>query len=236
MTARKEKTSYGIACCRIVNGIPEILLIRKRFTYAYAEFMHGNYTMSSLPGLLNKMTIDEKHDIMSMNFQQMWYRIWLGYNPKWPDYCILQAKFTSMFGDGTRLKKLIRASKHADYVWEIPKGRRKKTETNINCAVREHFEETGISKKWYKVHPIIKSYSFVDDGVKYNNHYYVATMTRRIDPVVNFGYASQIEEVSDIKWMSAAQVSVVDKTGQLSRFVAAIFRAAKRANKPPKGY
>jgi hypothetical protein len=97
----KTKHSIGIICCK-VNGIgamtyraPQCLFICKRYTYAYNSFVHGNYRIEDLPELFSKMTIDEKLDILSFNFDQIWYRVWLG-TPKGASFAQSKTRFEKL--------------------------------------------------------------------------------------------------------------------------------------------
>ena len=232
-----KKISTGIACCRINGTTPEILLICKRCTYSFVEFVHGKYSNdhflgnSQLIKLFNGMTVEEKIDILSMNFSQIWYRIWLDNNKKKP-YFISKNKFESTFltDEGVKLKKLISNSENADRVWEIPKGRKRfKNEADINCAIREFYEETNVKKNSYKLIPRAKrTYSYIDTGIEYINTYYIAIAKHLFDPKINFNTYDQIDEVCDIKWMSIEDIRLIDKSRRLEHFVSPIFRLIKK--------
>lgn len=83
------KHSAGIACMRKnpYNNQLEVLLIKRRYTYAYAEFMNGSYYPADfrrnsigetrLINLFSEMTTEDKVLIMGMNFSSMWYHIWM---------------------------------------------------------------------------------------------------------------------------------------------------------------
>lgn len=74
------KTSYGIACCRFNNKNKlEILIVKKRYTYCFASFVLGKYNKNKkfLKNLFNGMTVQEKLDILSLNFDILWYKIWM---------------------------------------------------------------------------------------------------------------------------------------------------------------
>lgn len=233
---KKTKQSLGVACCRIHNGRPEVLMVCKRYTYAYNMFVHGAYnaTSDAVRGLFNQMTTDEKHDILSLNFNQMWYRIWL-HLPKNGNYYQSKAKFENAFlrDDGARLKRLITGTCNGKPVWEIPKGRKKNPkEPDIICACREFQEETGIEKRMYKIYPRKKCrYSFSDDGVNYMNIYYVALTNIQTNPKINFGLQDQIDEISDIRWMNIDEVKLVDTNRRLELFLKPIFKFVKLENK-----
>jgi len=83
----KVKKSYGIALCRYKGrdkGNVEILLIKKRYTYHFFEFVFGRYKKNDvkhLTYLFNHMTYSEKICILNMKFAEMWYKVWLN-NPE----------------------------------------------------------------------------------------------------------------------------------------------------------
>jgi hypothetical protein len=191
----KDRISLGIACCRFNGNKPEILLVRKRYTYSFNIFGHGKYNSGSnaeLINLFNGMTVDEKLDILSLNFKQIWYRLWLHGGSTNANYLVSRNKFESTFviDGGARLKKLISKSSNViSPVWEIPKGRKKnKQEPDIHCAIREFYEETGIPKKNYKIFPwATRTQSYVDSGVRYTSTYYLAYTKHNIEPRVDFG-------------------------------------------------
>lgn len=83
------KRSYGIACCRFNNQLRryEVLMIRKRYTYAFFSFVFGQYNKndeSQLIEMFNNMTNQEKLDILSLRFDLLWWRIWLMHPPDRP--------------------------------------------------------------------------------------------------------------------------------------------------------
>jgi 8-oxo-dGTP pyrophosphatase MutT (NUDIX family) len=79
-TANLVKRSAGIACCRYSDKQYEVLMVRKRYTHAFATFLFGKYTKSDDDGivmLFDGMTNQEKLDVCSLRFDVMWYRVWL---------------------------------------------------------------------------------------------------------------------------------------------------------------
>lgn len=235
-----SKQSVGIACVRFNGTKPEVLLVCKRYTYAYNDFIHGRYhtdilssTRAHVTSLLNNMTIEEKLDILSLDFDKMWYRIWLN-APRTTFFAVAKNKFESMWvlDGGARLRKLIARSRNVSRIWEMPKGRKRtKTEPNIICAIREFGEETGLSKRHYKFIPgIERTYSFDDAGINYINTYYVAVMlNNHIEVSICFNTNDQVTEIGDIKWMSIEMIRCIDTEKRLENFIAPIFRIVKRA-------
>ena len=228
----KERISYGVALVRRVSAQPEILLICKRFTYSYNLFVHGKYNSMNTHEqieLFNGMTVDEKLDLLSLNFAQIWYRVWLNSIIASSSYFMAKNKFESTFAvDPDKLRKLIAKSSNVARVWEIPKGRKKnKTESDVHTSVREFYEETGIPKKNYRLFNATRTFTYIDDNTQYTNNYYIAYTRHHIEPRVNFGLQDQIDEISDIRWMDINSIRFVDPSGRLEKMVKPIFNYIK---------
>ncbi len=76
-----KKQSIGIACCRYNPNTdrPEILLVNKRYTYNFQSFVFGRHKNNNhhLKILFDGMTRSEKQDILSGNYDMLWYKIFL---------------------------------------------------------------------------------------------------------------------------------------------------------------
>lgn len=232
-----EKFSYGVACCRFNGNTPQILLIQRRITYAFSAFVYGQYDISnraSIMSLLNKMTVEEKIILRKLEFRAIWSHIWISTKYDTARFRKLEDMFENNFvrdGRGTMLRDLIEGSANAGHlVWEIPKGRKREREADIHAAVREFFEETGIEKRQYYLWPTAtRTNTFIDDDVRYTLKYYIARADSDISPQVRLVSASQIEEISDIRWMSIEQIRMIDIDGQrLAALVQPIFNYVKK--------
>jgi len=74
------KKSYGIACCRynLDTKLPEVLMIKKRYTYAFFDFVFAKYKKNDdarLRSLFNQMSTQEKSEILRLDFDKLWIRI-----------------------------------------------------------------------------------------------------------------------------------------------------------------
>lgn len=266
----KVKTSYGVALCRKnikKNNEVEILLIKKRYSYAFFSFVFGMYKKSEtkyLKKLFDNMSFSEKIDILGMQFSNMWYRIWLN-NPekrfnirdiyeieddkkKIKDadiYRIFFKKKTKfeknfMTDMGKKLRNYIYNSNNTELMWEIPKGNKNENETDIDCAMREFFEETSIPDTKYQIYhnipPIIETIE--DNDVIYKNIYYVARPLTDIEPRINFKNFNQISEVEHIKWVSINEIKFMnlhkETHERLINLYKTIIKKFKSQNKPIK--
>lgn len=228
---KNEKNSIGVACCRIKKNKPEILLIQKRYTYAFCEFVHGQYSEDDVKDKLSRMTLEEKLDILTLDFDKIWYRIWLNAS-KVSTYMAAKLKFENLIkDDGVKLRKLIEKSKSISLLWEIPKGMKKKNESNINAAVREFEEETNIAKQMYKIFPNVSIKYRYMDGITYNVQYYIAMTKKNIVPEINLAAKEQIKEIAAIKWASIEEVRFLndqsDRVNNLEQIVSSIFKIVK---------
>lgn len=233
------RNSYGIALCKRDHaGRVRLLMVRRRYTYAFYTFVRGLYDErndQAIIALFDQMTLDEKIDILSMNFRQLWFRIWLSQHyTSW--YAAANNKFTCAFAsDGARILSLIRRSHaFATRQWEIPKGRSKNNESNLECAIREFYEETGIPRNAYRITPFVYRVSFIEEGTQYNLMYYVAITARDLVPRINSAAIDQISEINDMHWVAGNEIDfyATRDIANLRR----IIRYAKKLLKRPSSH
>ena len=231
-----KKSSAGIILCRKQTPVSalEVLLIRKRYTYAYNDFLHGRYSSqnsSSYISLLKEMTPDEILDIWSLDFTHMWYRVWL-LAVHHELYECKKAKFISTFlrDGGVYLRNILRQVQcHGTLQWELPKGHPLGNELPINCAIREMTEETRITKPEYRLLPSIsRRVNFINSGVYYHFEFFVAiaktNLTHRMLPRNVFLSG----EVNEVAWMTLEQLRLTDSKHHLESIVRPIFHYLKK--------
>jgi 8-oxo-dGTP pyrophosphatase MutT (NUDIX family) len=234
-----EKSSYGVACCRYnQGGKMEMLTICKRHSYSLFLIVLGKYNpynSAAMIRLLSGTTLDEKHDLLSLNFAQISYRVWLDKPVKNNIYFMAKNKFESAFAvdKGVRLRKLICCSGNSKRVWEIPKGRKKnKYEQDLQCAIREFYEETHVPRSSYKLYiNATRTYSYIDDNTRYTNKYFIAYTTHNIEPWIDFKSYEQLSEIGDIKWMTIEEMRIVDPSGRLPNIAKHIFNYVRKHSK-----
>lgn len=239
-------TSYGVALVRNnkINNQNnyEILFIKKRLTYAYIAFIKGIYNRNNdndILRLLDKMTIDEKFCIMSLNFNIMWYKsaLSLPFNNKYTtkeiskfEKCKNRFERSFLYDEGKRLLGLIKKSKSSKKIWEIPKGMNNKNESSINAAIREFSEETNIKKNKYKllynIEPI--THLFTDDNITYKYIYYIAILLdNKYHPFIDLKNHGSIMEISDIQFFNINNYLIIDKDSKIINLMKNIIKLAK---------
>tara|TARA_B000000475_G_C15993477_1_gene446000 strand:- start:346 stop:1143 length:798 start_codon:yes stop_codon:yes gene_type:complete len=213
-SCKKPITSSGIICFRKNNNIIEYLLICRRNTLGFVEFMRGKYPMyfkSYIANLIDEMTMQEKNNILSKDFDDLWYELWGDFNnTKYStEGKISKSKFNNIKdgvniykSDYYKLRELIEKSQTTwtEPEWGFPKGRREYNETDVECSKREFQEETGIYLNKINMISNIIPYeeTFMGSNYKtYKHKYYLAYM-KEINHCNNF----QKTEVSNMKWLS----------------------------------
>lgn len=213
----KTYVSYGIILYRVNKHSHgwEAMLIQKKCTYEFTDFVRNNYKNDNIKILemIKKMTIDELNCIMSLNFDNMWFKAYASHFRS-KNYFKNMLKFKHRFitpDNGKLLLSLIRQSKgDISQIWEVPKGRKNnKNESKIECAMREFKEETGIdSKNYHIVGDIKRTLSFVCNMVKYVYVYYIGILHTNnlyigIDP-------TKRTEIFQTKWMNINEIKRID--------------------------
>lgn len=227
------KTSYGIALCRKNTNCIEVIMVKKRYTYHFFNFVFGRYKNNdaTLKEMFDHMSFAEKIDIVSLQFEQMWYRIWLA-NPKknfdisdeyskkttvlplgkiYETFYSKQERFHKNFlqDHGRRLKKLVSMSQASEIPWEFPRGGKQNDETDLDCAIREFGEETGINSEKYRIlsqTPIVQTTK--DGQIFYKHIYFLAEPIIPInEPKINYNSFEQISEIETVGWVSYNELS-----------------------------
>lgn len=190
------------------NGEREYLMIRRKNTLGYVDFIRGKYPISDrnyLINIISEMTDDEKKCILTESFEKLWNDLWGDQvNTYFNEEKISRNKFNQL-RNGTQLKELIdEANKKHRWVepeWGFPKGRRNYMENDYMCAVREFEEETGYKKDTMVViHNIIPyEETFIGSNLRcYKHKYYLAYMP--YDNSLQTGNF-QKSEVSQMEWL-----------------------------------
>jgi len=189
----------------------KFLMIQRKDTMGFTDFVRGKYPEDEkelakiLPIFLNEMTQQEKNNLLNKTFDEIWRSLWINHDSKCfkNEYENAYKKFKKL-----NIPELIKRSKTTFQFQEFgfPKGRRNMKETNIACAEREFFEETGYDKSCYdfiKNHPTIHEEFTGTNGVQYRHIYYLVKMKDDVPPPrIDHKNKIQTGEVQNIGWMT----------------------------------
>jgi len=210
-------TSIGLISFRYnESGELEYLLIRRKETLGYIDFMRGKYPIYNkcyIQNMINQMTVEEKHRLLTFDFSRLWADLWGNshINNKYKtEEMISREQFDTLRmgvlnnNDFYTLKSIIDESNSVtaweEPEWGFPKGRRNNQEKDFDCAVREFCEETGYPNAHLKhvqnVMPFEETFAG-SNYVSYKHKYFLAYMECK-DTLNMDNY--QRSEVSKMEW------------------------------------
>jgi 8-oxo-dGTP pyrophosphatase MutT (NUDIX family) len=204
--------SFGIICYKIENDEIKFLMIQRKDSLSFMEFMRGKYEITNLDyikQLLMNMTINERNMIINLPFDEIWNYLWHqnenNINKNNKEFFESKYKFTSL-NDSNFLKNYILSIKSIfnEQEWGFPKGRRKIKESDLDCAVREFYEETRIINNdiivIYDILPFEEIF-FGTNGIMYKHVYFVAKIkNNKINIKIDNNCLEQVREIRAIKW------------------------------------
>jgi 8-oxo-dGTP pyrophosphatase MutT (NUDIX family) len=203
------------------NGCVRYLMIRRKDTLGFVEFIRGKYPVynqSYVQRLIDEMTLDEKHRLQTQTFSELWKNVWGDYlNSKYQNEEAVSCERFNVLKSGIKLNRnggiyynlnsLIENSKTkwSEPEWGFPKGRRNYQEKDIDCALREFSEETGYNQNRLTIIQNVIPYEeiFMGSNMKtYKHKYYVAHMPNPDKLPSESSPVFQKTEVSKMAWMT----------------------------------
>ena len=213
-------TSYGIILCRPSNKGIQFLMIRRKDSFGYIDFIRGKYSpynIEQLQHTINEMSVIEKNQIITEPFNKLWAMMWgntSSENQFRSEESISVKKF-ELITNGVyinnvnyTLRDLVEKSDTSwtETEWEFPKGRRNPQERDLDCGLREFEEETGYPQNSIAIVENILPYEeiFIGSNHKsYKHKYFLAYMSQynnqEKDDMINL-QNYQRSEVSKLEW------------------------------------
>ena len=210
--------SYGIMLFKYIGNIPYLLLVQRKDSISYIEFIRGKYSItntSKLLTILSNITKYEINMILSNNFDYLWNKLWSSNIDKTSvkkfekEYAASQKKFNFIKSKSNTINIYdilsILKINYIDTEWGIPKGRRNLNENDIDVAQREFEEETNIDSSQYyiidSINPIRERFVGTNN-IKYDHIYYLAIAKTNIIPTINYNNINQIIEIKNINFFT----------------------------------
>ena len=205
-------TSYGIVLFRSSSKGLQFLMIRRKDSFGFIDFIRGKYSpynIFQVQNIINEMSLVEKQGILTKTFDELWLNMWGNSNNiQYKNEELSSSKKMETIRNGViikndniTLRNIVENSptKWYETEWEFPKGRRNHKEKDLDCALREFEEETGISKEKITVVENVLPFEEIFIGTNhksYKHKYFLAYMNDTEENLDNF----QITEVSKIEW------------------------------------
>ena len=206
-------TSIGVIVFRKKNENIEYLLIKRKSTLGFVEFIRGKYSLYNneyIISLFNEMTNDEINKIKNESFESLWAYLWgenVGIQYR-SEEKIARDKFNSLKNGITNGKEKYNVesllneatSTYNEAEWGFPKGRRNYQEKDLVCALREFEEETGYNKVSLNIIQNIFPIDEIFTGSNYKSYkhrYFIAYMKSQDD---ENELLFEKNEVSEVTW------------------------------------
>jgi ADP-ribose pyrophosphatase YjhB (NUDIX family) len=166
-----------------INNSLMFLLVKQKYTYGYCDFIRGKYNISNVDNiaiLFSQMTLLEKEMLKTKLFDNLWDDFWGGDKIRKQfetEYNEAKEKFEQLKNNNDMgLNFYIINCTNGFLEWGFPKGRRNNQESDLECAMREFEEETGITKDFYKIMNIESVFEkyIGTNGIEYKYKYFIA--------------------------------------------------------------
>lgn len=207
--------SNGIIVFRIFNSEIEILLVKRKDSLCYVDFIRGKYKIDDkeyIQNLFDKMTNKEKLMIKNYKFENLWKNLWGNNvtNQYKNEERISNDKYLYITNDKNEINinSIIEecSNIYHEPEWGFPKGRRGYKENDIYCALREFQEETGYNKDDLILISNLLAFEEIFTGSNYRsykNKYFLAYLPNNKDQIEIF----HNNEISEIEWVNINDVS-----------------------------
>jgi len=205
-------TSHGIIAFRKSELGIQYLMIRRKDSFGYIDFIRGKYSSHNIEQIqksVDEMSLYEKGRILNESFDVLWRELWGETNgiQYRGEEVSSSKKFETIrngviINDGIiKLSDIVKNSNTnwSETEWEFPKGRRNTQEKDLDCALREFQEETGHDKNNLDVIVNLVPFeeTFVGSNYKSYKHKFSLGFMRENNDLLN-NY--QKTEVSKIAW------------------------------------
>jgi 8-oxo-dGTP pyrophosphatase MutT (NUDIX family) len=185
-----------------VNDL-EILMVRRKDSMSYTEFMRGRYEphdSAYVKKLIENMTITELGKLRKDSFETLWNKLWSTPERHEHEFILSKEKY-----DIVREHLYTTNTVYNEPEWGFPKGRRLKCENDIQCAEREFYEETNIPRSSYiLVSGVTLEETFHGtNGIPYSHRYFVGLLKNPNEIDIHQKFTlMQRREISAIGWKS----------------------------------
>jgi len=212
--------SFGIICYKIIDNEIKYVMIQRKDSLSFMEFVRGKYNADDygyLKKLIEYMTDNEKHMILNYTFDQIWNYTWSQTSStnfkQTKEYSDSKSKFEHNISNNF-FKNIIsiNGAKNNDteQEWGFPKGRKKIKEADIDCAVREFCEETQLYKEDIQINKDVIPFQeifFGTNNVLYKHVYYIAKIIKDdAEILIDNNCLEQVREVRALRWFSYKDV------------------------------
>jgi 8-oxo-dGTP pyrophosphatase MutT (NUDIX family) len=213
----------------------KVLMIQRRDSIGYIELIRAKYKTNDIEYIKEQITgttEKERHNLLTKNFDELWSDLWgkstFDLKQYKQEYDQAKIKFEQLKGgldiDGNKitLEELI---KNTPLIWTtpewgFPKGRRNVLERDLECAVREFMEETGLLKNQFtiikNIEPLHESF-YGNNTIHYCHIYYLAWIHSNVEVVYDKENTIMTKEIGDIGWFNLDDANIHIRSTNLDK-------------------
>ena len=197
----------------------EFLLIQRRDSLGFIELMRGRYRVNDIEYIrhhLGGITAEEREKYRTGPFEDLWNSMW-GLNHAHlykNEYEIAKSKWEQIHkgvidvsGKFWSIEDILASAPPPQTTpeWGFPKGRRDATESDYICAMREMYEETGVTED--KVIPIQNLEPLTEaflgsNHVHYCHKYFIVWVPSSVKVENDKTNEHMLREIGDLRWFS----------------------------------
>ena len=189
----------------------KLLLIQRKDTIGYTDFIRGKYDSSTSPDNLEmyftEMTKNEQQRLVENNFDDIWKDLWVNHYSR--SYNNEYESSRRLF-ESYNIQELVSRypTSYTFSEFGFPKGRRNIREKDMECAMREFHEETGYepSALQFTGERIIENF-IGTDNINYKHIYYISKMSNVYNkPFFDRENKHQMEEIKNVGYFDYNEI------------------------------
>lgn len=246
-TCNHPTISYGFICFKLEETAdgrryPRYLMVQRKDSLSYVEFIRGKYDLenrSYIMHLFSNMTPEERNKIKDSTFDDMWRDMWCKGDDCFKNF---NKEYQEAYDKFKRIKKGYfmkthpsasndnitfinieyflnnTVSEYSETEWGFPKGRRNVNEDDMNCALREFKEETGINPRYLDLYIELKPLEEIFSGSnkkRYKHVYYIASVRSPQDLL--YDIQPSCREIKDVKWFTYEEAQQKIRNSNIER-------------------
>ena len=217
----------GLECVPQANL--EYLLIQRKDSLGFIDILRAKYNVTDIAYIsqqLRGMTRSEQEKLLFEPFDSLWEQMWgpspQGTNSYKNEKEQSRQKLEALRAGTPSLEEIIKTVNHTwdTPEWGFPKGRRDPHETEYFCALRELWEETGISERDVipikNLEPISETF-FGSNHIQYSHKYYIMYMPQEREVVFDSTNKIMSREIGDIRWCSLEEGSKLIRADNIEK-------------------
>lgn len=194
----------------------KFLMIQRRDSLGFIEILRGKYKTTDIDYIkyhISTMTKEEHVKILTQDFDTLWNNLWGTPREQSQNYKNdreqAKLKFEALKNEGI-LKEMIEGISEpwTSPEWGFPKGRRDPRETDLQCALRELKEETGIHENDIifikNLDPIHETF-FGSNHVHYCHKYFIFLYNSNKEIFYDKNNFHMVQEIGNLGWYTSEQ-------------------------------